>query len=214
MEIDILLKILLSALLGGLIGLERELAQKEAGLRTNILIAVGSTLLTILSLKLAEQGGGDATRVAAHIVTGVGFLGAGAIIQARFAVHGLTTAASIWTVAAIGMGVGSGYYFISLMITVFVLVILVGFKSLSAVMERQKKHFAYLVQTEDRAAVIMEIKKTITELGIRYINLTVGKRKGGYHIEILLVTSEVKNKEFVEKVMQLKGVKELASEKL
>lgn len=215
MELEILLKILLAALLGGLIGLEREIAQKEAGLRTNILIAIGSTLLTILSIRLAEVFSlADPTRIAAQIVTGIGFLGAGAIIQARFAVQGLTTAATIWSVAAIGMAVGTGHHFIALIVTLFILVILTAFRSIIRIIEKQKKLYAYIIKTEDRAAILADIKEIITESGIRYTHINLGKIKKGYLIEIVLTTSDIKNREFVEKVIQLKGVKEISSEGL
>ena len=215
MELEIILKILLAAILGGLIGLEREISQKEAGLRTNILIAMGSALLTILSIKLAESSTlADPTRIAAHIVTGIGFLGAGAIIQARFAIHGLTTAATIWTVAAIGISVGMGLYFISFVITIFILIILTAFKSIIRVLEKQKKHFAYIIKTDERAAILVEIKEIMTESGIRYVNANLSKLKRGYLIEIVLTTSDIKNREFIEKVLQLKGVKEINSEGL
>ncbi len=104
---DAALKLLIAVLLGGAIGLERELVGKPAGLRTNILIAVGSTLITLVSVDLAGQRG-DPARLAAQIVTGVGFIGAGTILQARGAVVGLTTAATIWTVAGVGIAVGAG----------------------------------------------------------------------------------------------------------
>lgn len=215
MEIEILLKILLAALLGGIIGLEREISHKEAGLRTNILIAVGSTLITIISFKIAAGSKiADPGRLAAQIVTGVGFLGAGAIIQARLAVHGLTTAATIWTVAAIGISVGSGYYLLSFLITILVITILKFFKYISAIIEKQKKAFVYLIISEDRASILFEIKKIITELAIKYPNFKLKKVKNRFEIEIIMTTSQNKNKEFVEKVLQLEGVKEIISENI
>jgi len=215
MELDILLKIFLAATLGGIIGLEREIHHKEAGLRTNILIAIGSTLLTVLSIKMAGYSAvSDPTRITAQIVTGVGFLGAGAIIQARFAIHGLTTAATIWTVAGIGIAVGSGHYLISFFITLFILFILIFFKAIAHILEKQKKAFAYIIKTEDRASVLAEIKNIMTETGIRYMHTKLSKTKREYLLEIVLTTSDIKNKEFIEKVLQLRGVKEINSESL
>ncbi len=215
MELEILLKILLSAILGGIIGLEREISHKGAGLRTNILIAIGSTLLTILSFKFALLGENvDPSRITAQIVTGIGFLGAGAIIQAKFSVHGLTTAASIWIVSAIGISVGSGYYLISFLITIFVVIILTLFKYVSKIIEKQKKMFVYIIKTEDRASIFTEIKKVITELGINYINADFYKYKEGIEIEILFSSSQNKNEKFLEKVLQLKGVNKITNEKL
>lgn len=104
---NIILKIALAFLLGGIIGIEREYLNKAAGLRTLILICVGSCLYTIFSILLAEK---TPDRIASNIVTGIGFLGAGVIFKEENRVKGLTTAASIWVTAAIGMGIGAGYY--------------------------------------------------------------------------------------------------------
>jgi putative Mg2+ transporter-C (MgtC) family protein len=105
--------------LGGIIGAEREFSGHPAGLRTNILVAVGSCLFTILSIKAFPLTGNaqDTARVAAQIVTGVGFLGAGAVIQTKRAVHGLTTAATIWMVAAVGMATATDLYLLAIATT-------------------------------------------------------------------------------------------------
>src|SRR3989442_8161497 len=100
--VDLILRLLLAAGLGAAIGVERELRQKAAGLRTNMLIAVGSALFTIVSIELAKIGG-TPDRVAAQIVTGIGFLGAGSILRSGRSVHGMTTAATIWGNASVGM---------------------------------------------------------------------------------------------------------------
>ncbi len=128
-QLELLVRLGLAALLGGIIGLERELSGKPAGFRTNLLICVGAAVLTDLSLhigasvppgKVADPG-----RIAAQIVSGIGFLGAGTIIQARGGVHGLTTAATIWVVAAIGMTAGAGLYVEAVSTTALVLLALV-----------------------------------------------------------------------------------------
>jgi len=215
MEVDILLKILLAAMLGGIIGLERELSHKEAGLRTNILIAIGSTLITVLSFKIAAlTQTADPARLAAQIVSGIGFLGAGAIIQARFAVHGLTTAATIWTVAAIGIAIGSGFYLLAFLVAIFVVVVLTVFKLLLAVLEKQKQIYIYLITTEEKASLLVDLRQVLTELNIRYSSARLNRRDGSYEFEIIFNTSENKNRDFVEKVMLLKGVKEVLSENL
>ncbi|TFG74719.1 MAG: MgtC/SapB family protein [Chrysiogenales bacterium] len=215
MEIDFILKILLAAMLGGIIGLERELSHKEAGLRTNILIAIGSTLITILSFKIAALSKtADPARLTAQIVSGIGFLGAGAIIQARFAVHGLTTAATIWTVAAIGIAVGSGYYLVAFLVTIFVVLVLTVFKFLQAYMEKQKQNYIYLISTEEKASLLVDVRQVLTELNIRYSSARLNRKEGGYEFEIILSTSENKNRDFIEKIMLIKGVKEVLSENL
>ncbi len=109
--VEIAQRLLLAALIGGLLGFERELRQKSAGLRTNILIAIGSAVFTALGLDLAAGSGADPARIAAQIVTGIGFLGAGAIMRTgEGAVHGLTTAAMVWVNASLGMAAGAGRY--------------------------------------------------------------------------------------------------------
>ncbi|MCA9923245.1 MAG: MgtC/SapB family protein [Anaerolineales bacterium] len=109
----------LASFLGGIVGIERELNGHPAGLRTNIMIAISSCLFTILSIKAFPLTGNaqDTARVAAQIVTGVGFLGAGAVIQTKRAVHGLTTAATIWMVAAIGMASATSLYGLGIVTT-------------------------------------------------------------------------------------------------
>jgi putative Mg2+ transporter-C (MgtC) family protein len=106
----VVISLLLSMFLGAIIGIEREISGKAAGLRTNILICMGATLFTILSMMIAKEYNADPTRITAQIVSGVGFLGAGAIIRDRGGVQGLTTAAGIWLVASIGVACGSGHY--------------------------------------------------------------------------------------------------------
>ncbi len=117
-----LIKVLLSILAGGLIGLEREYRDKAAGFRTIIFICVGSALFTILSVKIA--GDKDPGRVAANIVTGVGFLGAGVLLRDGGRVLGLTTASIIWLTAAIGMGIGSGQYVLAGATAVVMMIVL------------------------------------------------------------------------------------------
>jgi putative Mg2+ transporter-C (MgtC) family protein len=124
-DLQLIERLLLAALLGAALGMEREWRQKFAGLRTNILIAIGSALFTVMSIDLSAASGGDATRIAAQIVTGIGFLGAGAIMRTGGSVRGLTTAAMIWVNAAIGVAVGGGEYRVAIIATVVALVVLI-----------------------------------------------------------------------------------------
>lgn len=124
-DLELVERLCLAAVLGGALGFEREWRQKYAGLRTNILIAIGSALFTVMSIDLSASSGGDPTRVAAQIVTGIGFLGAGAIMRTGGGIRGLTTAAMIWVNAAIGVAVGGGEYHVAIIATVVTLVVLV-----------------------------------------------------------------------------------------
>ena len=127
---EILLRVVLAAVLGGAIGFERELREREAGLRTHMLVSVGAALFTLVSayawtdwrFSTAEGLVFDPTRITAQVVTGIGFLGAGAIIRQGLSVRGLTTAATLWVVAAIGMASGAGYYAAAVFTTALVLV--------------------------------------------------------------------------------------------
>jgi putative Mg2+ transporter-C (MgtC) family protein len=117
--------ILLAVICGAVVGIERQVKHKPAGLRTNILICLGAAVFTIISRQMAE-GQETITRIAAQIVTGVGFLGAGAVIQDRGGVHGLTTAATIWLVAGIGMACGAEKYYLAIITTVLAVTVLLG----------------------------------------------------------------------------------------
>jgi putative Mg2+ transporter-C (MgtC) family protein len=127
---EVLVRVVLAGALGGAIGAEREIREREAGLRTHMLVAVGAALFTIVSayawadfsFSTREGITFDPTRIAAQIVTGIGFLGAGAIIRQGLSVRGLTTAASLWVVAAIGMASGAGYYSAAVITTIVVLI--------------------------------------------------------------------------------------------
>jgi putative Mg2+ transporter-C (MgtC) family protein len=136
--LDLTLRLLLAAGLGAAIGIERELRQKPAGLRTNILIALGAALFTIVSIQLASlYNGGSPDRVAAQIVTGIGFLGAGAIMRSGRNVHGMTTAATIWVNAAIGMAAGAGSYGMATVATTITLAVLALLPPVEAFFERR-----------------------------------------------------------------------------
>jgi putative Mg2+ transporter-C (MgtC) family protein len=133
---DVVLRLLLAAGLGAAVGVEREYHQKPAGLRTNILIALGSSLLTVVSIDI---GGGSGTpdRIAAQIVTGIGFLGGGAILRSGLTVHGMTTAATIWVNAAVGMAAGAGFFAMATIATAITLAVLALLPPLESYFERR-----------------------------------------------------------------------------
>lgn len=134
-----LLRLAVALLVGFLIGLEREWAHKNAGLRTNMLVAVGSAIYVLLSLEMTQDGQGDATRIVGQVVTGVGFLGAGVILHQGFSVHGLTTAATIWCSSAVGCLAAAGYLQEALISTVAVLIINAGLHPLDNFFEKRNK---------------------------------------------------------------------------
>jgi putative Mg2+ transporter-C (MgtC) family protein len=141
LEVDAFARLLVAGVLGAVIGLEREITGKEAGLRTMILICVGAALFTELSLVIGAAEGADASRIAANIVTGIGFLGAGTILHQGTSVRGMTTAATIWVVAAVGMAAGAGDYVRATGATLLVLLILVPLRwweERSAVLKKER----------------------------------------------------------------------------
>ena len=137
-DLELIQRLLTAALLGSILGFERELRQKSAGLRTNILIAIGSALFTLMSYELAaEAGGADPGRVAAQIVTGIGFLGAGAIMRNNGGVQGLTTAATVWVNAAVGVAAGGGEYHLAFIATGITVAVLLVLQPLEGLIERR-----------------------------------------------------------------------------
>lgn len=135
-DYEMMTRIVVAVILSGLVGLEREWRRHEAGLRTHILVCVGSTLIMLTSLHVFDiykaQAPLDPTRIAAGVITGVGFLGAGAIIRFQEGIRGLTTAASLWVVAALGLSIGCGFFKMSIFVTFLVLIVLLFLRKLES----------------------------------------------------------------------------------
>lgn len=159
------IKLILAILIGGLIGAEREYRDKAAGFRTIIFICVGATLFTSFSLKLG--GTEDPVRIAANIVSGVGFLGAGAILRGSEGVMGLTTASTIWLAAALGMGIGGGHYAVSGAATVAVLVVLWVFPAIEGWIDNIRHYRTYEVMCPVDEEKSEEIERLFLESGLR-----------------------------------------------
>jgi len=170
-RLELLLQLGLATLLGGAIGLERELGGKPAGLRTNILICIGSVLYTKLSISMAGANA-DPTRVAAQIVTGVGFIGAGTILHARGAVVGLTSAATIWVVAAIGVALGAGHYPEALGATLLVILVLQGLGRVEIVVERQAASSRVTIHARPDPNVVEELETIVRRTGLEVTRQT------------------------------------------
>lgn len=175
------LKIALSALLAGAIGAEREWTGKWAGLRTHMLMAVGATLLTHLSLQAGPGGGPgsgsgtwDGGRIAAQIVTGVGFIGGGTILQSRGAVHGLTTAAGLWVAAAIGIAIGFSDYVAGVVTTVALLIILTALRPFERLLVRG--HLRTVVLQLEKGQKVSDVMACIEESAIETEGIEVSRR--------------------------------------
>jgi len=180
-ELEIVIRLLLAAVLGGLIGLEREALNKSAGFRTHTLVSVGSCLIMIVSisifLQFSQSANIDPARIAAQVVSGIGFLGAGTIMRSGANVKGLTTAATLWVVAGIGLAVGSGSYLAAFVTTFIVYVSLVYLFKLENVVSR-KKRLQYLnVQMDDKPGQIGLVCSTLGDLDINVKNIELIREK-------------------------------------
>lgn len=173
MELDIEfgLRLLISFAIGTAIGLEREYRSKAAGLRTMIMICLGATIFTEISIQL---GGNTPDRIASTIISGIGFLGAGVIFKDGLSVSGITTATTIWISAALGMAVGAGEYFIAVIGSAVVLIVLVLFEKVQTIIERIHQSRSYKITVEGNS----EFENSL-ELEIKKLKLS-GKKKKNY----------------------------------
>lgn len=212
--VSIVLKLLLAVALGGLIGLERESSQKPAGFRTNILICIGSTMMMILSgliLGQEETSAGDLTRVAAAVITGVGFIGAGSIIQARGMVTGLTTAATLWAVAGLGLVIGSGHYieaiiFAAIVISTGVIFRLVEDRFLA------KEIYRYGLRTPTPVQVITAVKKVALHEGIKFKEIKHTKKQKIAIISLSFSTTAEIEQKFHQDLLNIEEISEMTIE--
>lgn len=172
LRLDLLLKLVLAVVLGGAIGIEREIKGKPAGLRTNILICVGAALITDVSLGIGLIDGGprigDPARLAAQIISGIGFLGAGTIMQTRGVVIGLTSAATIWVVAALGITVGAGFYVEAASAGVLVTIVLAGLGRLEHRLRRARRVVSCTIRTKPGTS-LEEISRVLIAGGVMIV---------------------------------------------
>jgi putative Mg2+ transporter-C (MgtC) family protein len=172
LRFDLLLKLLLAVLLGGAIGFEREIKAKPAGLRTNILICIGACLLTDISTRVGLVNGvriGDPGRIAAQIVSGIGFIGAGTIMQGGGVITGLTSAATIWVVAALGMAVGAGFYIEASGAGLLVTVVLAWLGRAEHAIRRLRRIVHYTIVTKP-GTPFDDVRNTLSAQGITVVS--------------------------------------------
>jgi len=212
--IEILLKLMLAVALGGLVGLERETSHKPAGIRTNILICVGSAMMIILSgLILGENGerGTDLTRIAAGVITGIGFIGAGTIIQARGIILGLTTAATIWAVAVLGLVIGAGYYLVAVIFTAIIILTLVIFRYIEK-HYLKRSMYMYHLQTKYSKDLLINIKKLALHEGFKFDEFSLKKEEHSAIINLSFHATEEKEQRFNQSLLNLAEVLEIKIE--
>ena len=158
-----LIPLVVSAILGGIIGLEREFKHKPAGLRTQMFICFGAALFTILSRQLASVWGGDHTRIAAQIIPGIGFIGAGSILHDRGSVTGITTAATIFVTASVGMAVGGGLYLTAVFATIVILIALAILGRLESRLPLRPRSTLFEVIGNDADAVVGAVNSALED---------------------------------------------------
>ncbi len=202
MDPSIPIRLVLAAILGGVIGIEREIRDKPAGLRTNILICVGSTLFMSLSTRVAQLLGGDPTRIAAQIISGIGFLGAGAVLHSHGFVLGLTTAATIWVVAGVGMALGSGMYWVAVFATAMSLVTLYF---LSFVEDRiqGRRAYSYSLVVSDLNQALASINRVLQESSVSAASFNFKKRADNYRVWFKLVIPREKNIKIIQRLSEV-----------
>jgi len=205
-----LLRIFIAAILGGAIGLEREYRSKMAGFRTHFLVALGSAIFMIISihgfdteLPLLDKTNYslDPARIAANIVTGIGFIGAGAIIFQKHTVRGITTAAGIWVTAAIGMACGAGNYTLSVATTLLVLLCLETFNFILIKMGKKIVSLAITAHSRNEVTNILE-KLKASGFSIDTYNIEIQNKETG-KVYVLSLDIKVKRKEYYQKVSDL-----------
>ena len=204
-----LLSLAVALALGAFIGLERELSDKAAGLRTNILICVGSCLFAILSRLLADAVGTDVTRIAAQIVSGIGFLGAGAIMREGEHVTGLTTAATIWVVAAIGVTVGFGYYSLAAAAAVMTLVVQGVFPHLDTMIDELRQRHTFKITSDLDDDGLEQIKTIFRNSDVKVLRRKLMKRANLYYSEWYVAGPRLEQKNVVRLLLDNKHVREL-----
>ncbi|MFZ9295189.1 MAG: MgtC/SapB family protein [Bacteroidia bacterium] len=196
--LDTSIKLLVSMLLGAIIGAEREYKGRNIGFRTIILITLGSTFFTILSLIIG--GTSDAARIASNIITGVGFLGAGAIFRDGMSVKGVTTASLIWISAAIGMACGIAQYEIAIMVTVSVMLILIGFTGVQRFIDQYNRELEYILTLPNENQLVIEFEQLIKNHRLRFERTGITKHENKITLQYEIKGAQAQHQAFILKI--------------
>ncbi len=210
---EIFIRLAAALIAGGAIGFERERDSQPAGLRTHMIVSLGAALVMILSINMGIEYGSDPARLAAQVVSGIGFLGAGAILRFGFNVKGLTTASTLWTTAMVGLAIGYGYYLVALFAVIIMLIVL-------TLVERFEKKFVrvnvirtVVIDVRDREGIIREVRKTISKMADAVMAFNVQKSIKNKHLRIEIVARFNRNEkledmmEVISAIESVRGIK-------
>jgi len=206
---QIFMRILVALILGGIIGLERQYHDKPAGFATNTLICVGSAVFAIMSITSAFYWGGDPARIAAQIVAGVGFLGAGSILRDGNKISGLTTAAGIWLVAAVGMAIGYGQYFIGIAATTSVLILQLFVRRLMLIFDYVALSDSLTIKCTPNFEIVEKIKSVFKNNKAEIIKEEIHKENGLLVLKLVVNMSATKYQNIVKDLAPLEDVKSI-----
>lgn len=210
----VVFRLILAAVLSGIVGFEREFHGRAAGFRTHILLCVGSTLIMITSVHIFDVYSGrtpiDPARLAAGVVTGIGFLGAGTIMRYKASVRGLTTAASLWVVTGIGLAVGSGLYFGSVITTALAVITLMLFGRLEHAMIRKDWYKTVIIESKEGIDQLKRIRELLGEYGAEINNFEVERSEDGANMVLkigLKLSTSRHAAVIIQDISRLEGVK-------
>jgi len=213
---EIIFKLALACILGAMIGLDRESLNRPAGLRTYTLVCVGSALAMIVSIDIYMQYyqtvNADPGRIAAQVISGIGFLGAGTIMREGASVRGLTTAAGLWVVACIGLAVGAGLYIPAVATTILILFVLIYFIRFEQFFTGMREYKGLVIVVEDRPGQVGNIGSILGDMGvlIKNIQLTHLENEDNLEVELLVeLPSGMKISDVIEELSSMKELKSI-----
>ena len=219
-QYEIILRVLVGAALGAVIGFERERNDQPAGLRTHMILVIGSTLAMVLSVNLghlyARIGSDfDPARLAAQVISGIGFLGAGAILRYGYTVKGLTTATSLWTMAIVGLAVGAGYYLIGVVTTGLMLIVLTLLNILEKRFVRTVVSRYIQIEADYQKGLVKAIRKNVKKCSENIVSFTIQKHVKNKRLRIQVVARISRDQtleELIETLSDIDGVRNLKVE--
>lgn len=212
---EMLLRLAVSMLLGGAIGFEREHDSQPAGLRTHMILVLGSCLAMILSINIGFANGTDPARLAAQVISGIGFLGAGAILRSGFNVKGLTTATTVWTTAIIGLAVGYGYYWVGVFTTVLVLIALTLVSLFEKKFIRRNVIRIIKVDAVDVPNIFRSVRKEISRNSEQIVSYKTQRSLKSGHVRVEFIARLDRNEKIenlMETISKIDGVRNIRIE--